>query len=125
VDHVVILPGTPGLSFDGPSCLQAPYRFTSRLRDSENLCEEAQQSGRSDKIAGYLVRAASDFENVHVLNLNDLVCPSRRCAARSQSGIPVFRDSQHLTASFVVAQSPEVLSRLDAIGVGPAAFKGP
>lgn len=125
VDHVVILPGTPGLSFDGPSCLQAPYRFTSRLRDSQNLCEEPQQSGRSDKIAGYLAKAAGDFENAHVLNLNDLVCPNRRCAARSQSGIPVFRDSQHLTASFVVAQSTEVLSRLDAIGVGPSAFTGP
>jgi peptidoglycan/LPS O-acetylase OafA/YrhL len=125
VDHVVILPGTPGLSFDGPSCLQAPYRFTSRLRDSESLCEETQQSMHSDTIAGYLAKAASDFENAHVLNLNDLVCPNRRCAARSQSGIPVFRDNQHLTASFVVSQSSEVLSRLDAIGVGPSAFTGP
>jgi peptidoglycan/LPS O-acetylase OafA/YrhL len=120
--HVVMVPGTPALSFDGPSCLQEPYRFTSRLRDSEYLCEEAQQSARSDEVAAYLAKSASNFGNAHVLNLNDLVCPNRRCSARSRSGIPVFRDSQHLTASFVVAQSTEVLSRLDALGVGPSAL---
>lgn len=125
VDHVVILPGTPSLSFHGPSCLRAPYRFTSRLRNSHDLCEEAQRSARSDEVAGYLARAASEFENAHVLNLNDLVCPNRSCAARSRSGIPVFRDKQHLTSSFVVAQSTEVSSRLDVLGVGPSAFIEP
>ena len=124
VDHVVILPGTPGLSFHGPSCLQAPYRFTSRLRKSHYLCEEAQRSTRSDEVTGYLTKAASDFENAHVLNLNDLVCPNRSCAARSNDGIPVFRDEAHLTNSFVVAQSTEVSSRLNALGVGASAFTG-
>ncbi len=118
--QVVIIPGTPSLSFDGPSCLREPYRFTSRLRDSQYICEEAQASGTSDEVAVYLELAASGLPNARVLNLNDLVCPDRRCAARSPDGIAVFRDDQHLTATFVAAQAATVRARLDSFGVGPA-----
>ena len=118
--HVVIIPGTPVLSFDGPSCLREPYRFTSRLRDSQYICEEALSSTLSDKVAAYLERAASEITNAHVLNLNDLVCPEQRCAARSKGGLAVFRDNQHLTASFVVAQTPAVLTRLNSTGLSPS-----
>lgn len=118
--HVVIIPGTPGLSFNGPSCLREPYRFTSRLRDSQYICEEALTNTTSEDVATYLGRAASAIPNVHILNLNDLVCPGRRCAARSRDGLTVFRDKQHLTASFVIAQVPAVLSRLNSIDLGPS-----
>ena len=118
--QVVIIPGTPALSFDGPSCLNEPYRFTSRLRDSNYICEEALVKTTSDDVAGYLERAASVISNAHVLNLNDLVCPGWRCAARSKHRLTVFRDDQHLTASFVVAQTPAVLTRLNSLGLGPS-----
>jgi len=117
---VVIIPGTPALSFDGPSCLKEPYRFTSRLRDSQYICEEALASTLSNKIAAYLERVPSEITNAHVLNLNDLVCPEQRCAARSKGGLAVFRDNHHLTATFVVAQTPTVLTRLNSIGLGPS-----
>jgi len=118
--HVVIIPGTPALSFDGPSCLREPYRFTSRLHDSQYICEEALASTFSNKVTAYLERAASEIANAHVLYLNDLVCPEQRCAARNKGGLVVFRDNQHLTASFVVAQTPTVLTRLNSIGLGPS-----
>jgi peptidoglycan/LPS O-acetylase OafA/YrhL len=121
--NIVIIPGTPALSFDGPSCLREPYRFTSRLRDSRNICEEPQRGAATDAVAAYLARATDDSPNAHVLNLNDLVCPDRRCAARSKDGLTVFRDNQHLTASFVVARSASVQTRLDALGLGPASFR--
>ncbi|MGB5441281.1 MAG: acyltransferase family protein [Gammaproteobacteria bacterium] len=123
VRHVVIIPGTPVLSFDGSSCLKEPYRFTSRLRNSQYICEEALMNTASDDVARYLGRAASGIPNAHILNLNDLVCPGRSCAARSRDGLTVFRDHQHLTASFVVAQTPAVLSRLNSIGLGPSYLK--
>jgi peptidoglycan/LPS O-acetylase OafA/YrhL len=118
--HVVIIPGTPALSFDGPSCLEEPYRFTYRLRESQYICEESLTNTASDDVATYLGQAASAIPNAHLLNLNDLVCPGRRCAARTMDGLTVFRDNQHLTASFVVAQTPAVLSRLNSIGLGPS-----
>jgi peptidoglycan/LPS O-acetylase OafA/YrhL len=116
---VVIIPGTPALSFDGPSCLREPYRFTLRLRDSRNFCEESQKSMIADRVSDYLSMAVSDLNNVHVLDLNDLVCSNERCAARNSDGITVFRDHQHLTAPFVVSQRAAIESRLDAIGVNP------
>jgi hypothetical protein len=122
--NIVIIPGTPALSFDGPSCIRQPYRFTLRLRNSQNMCEEALTNTVSDQVAQYLVHAAQVIPNARVLNLNDLVCPGRDCAARSREGLTVFRDNQHLTASFVVAQTPAVLSRLNSIGFGPSYLEG-
>jgi len=118
--HIVIIPGTPALSFDGPSCLKEPFRFASRLHDSQYVCEEALTSTVSDDVATYLRRAVGAIPNAHILNLNDLVCPGRRCAARRRDGITVFRDNQHLTPSFVLAQTPVVLSRLNSNGLGPS-----
>lgn len=118
--NIVIIPGTPALSFDGPSCIRQPYRFTMRLRNSQNMCEEALTSPASDRVAKYLADAANMIPNARILNLNDLVCPRGYCAARSSQGLTVFRDNQHLTASFVVAQTQAVLSRLNAMGLGPS-----
>jgi len=121
--RVIIIPGTPTLSFDGPSCIKQPYRFTARLRDSEYICEEALTSTASDEVAEYLEKAAAGIPNADLLNLNDLVCPGRRCAARNNDGLTVFRDDKHLTPSFVLAQTAVVLSRLNSIGVGPSFLK--
>jgi len=117
--QVVVIPGNPALSFHGPSCIAEPYRFTARLRDSERMCEEAMASEISHEVFEYLTAAASDFDNAYVLNLNDLVCPGNRCAARTPDGQAVYRDSQHLTPGFVVRQTSEALARLNAAGAGP------
>jgi peptidoglycan/LPS O-acetylase OafA/YrhL len=118
--HIVIIPGTPALSFDGPSCVKEPYRFTLRLRDSHNICEEPLTQTAVDQVGRYLERATNAVANAHILDLNDLVCPGRYCAARSKDGLTVFRDNQHLTASFVVSRAPAVLSRLDSARLGPS-----
>jgi len=122
--NIVIIPGTPALSFDGPSCIRQPYRFTLRLHNSQNMCEEALTNPASDQVAKYLARSSNVIPNAHILNLNDLVCPGGYCAARSREGLTVFRDNQHLTASFVVAQTTAVLSRLNSIGLGPSYLEG-
>jgi peptidoglycan/LPS O-acetylase OafA/YrhL len=114
-EQVVLIPGTPALTFDGPACLESPYRFSFRLHDSRRECEQALVDETSTVVAGYLVDAAERFDNAHVLNLNDLVCPQRRCAAQRTDGVVVFRDRQHLTNSFVLAQVAEVQRRLDEL----------
>ena len=60
------------------------------------------------------------YDNVHVLPLNDLVCPNKRCAAQRTDGLTVFRDNRHLTESFVKALVPDVLRRLKQIKAEPA-----
>ena len=120
-EDVVVIPGTPALTFDGPSCVASPNRFSFRLQDSRRECEEALEKEQSSLVASYLKDSAGRFDNAHVLNLNDLVCPENRCAAQQPDGLVVFRDSQHLTNSFVLAQVPEVRRRLGQmqLGTGP------
>jgi peptidoglycan/LPS O-acetylase OafA/YrhL len=123
VTRVVLIPGTPTLSFNGPACLESPYRFSFRLTDSRRECEEAMMSTASDDVASYLENAANRIDNVSVLNLNNIVCPGRRCAAQSTDGLTVFRDDKHLTASFVRAQLPNILDRLQRLQIGPEHIK--
>lgn len=113
--QVVLIPGTPALTFDGPACMESPYRFSFRLHDSRRECEQALVDESSTVVAGYLADAAERFDNARVLNLNDLVCPEQRCAAQRPDGLVVFRDRQHLTNSFVLAQVDEVQRRLDEL----------
>ena len=121
--QVVLIPGTPSLSFDGPSCLRSPYRFSFRLDNSQRECEERQMDDSSETVAGYLESAQSDFSNVNLLGLNDLVCPDKRCAAQDLKGMTIFRDRRHLTATFVTAQKSEVSGRLERLRVGPGFFR--
>lgn len=118
-DNIVVIPGTPTLSFDGPSCIEQPYRFSFRLVDSRRECEERMSRDQTVVITRLLETAVARFENVQLMDLNDLVCPNRRCAAQREDGLVVFRDHQHLTDSFVVSQIPEVRRRLAAMGLAP------
>jgi peptidoglycan/LPS O-acetylase OafA/YrhL len=124
-EEIVLIPGTPALTFDGPSCIESPYRFSFRLKDSRRECEQALGEETSELVSGYLAEAADRFDNAHVLNLNDLVCPEQRCAAQRPDGLVVFRDRQHLTNSFVLAQVPEVRRRLSGLRLGRPAHQPP
>ena len=62
------------------------------------------------------------FPNAHVLNLNDLVCPAHRCAARNPEGVTVFYDKLHLTGPFVLSKVPQIQKELNAMGIGPSFF---
>lgn len=119
-DQVVLIPGTPRLSFDGPSCLQKPGRSVSRSIESAQTCEESQGETRPAEVAGYLHQSASTFDNVAILDLADLVCPDGRCAAQSADGVIVFRDHAHLTVTFVNSLIPAVRERLAEMGVSAA-----
>jgi len=107
--RVVILPGTPWLHVDGPSCIEKQGRagcsFKLPLRS------------RSSEAAGYLASAAGGFGNTTVLSLNDLVCPGDICSARTRTGMPVYRDNKHLTDSFVRTLIPEIRARLQKMGL--------
>lgn len=115
---VIVLPGTYKLSFDGPSCIERKLStIDSIAMNQQAACTEQALTSQADTVANYLKQAASQFPNVKLLNLNDLVCPSTKCSALSPSGLIVFRDQQHLTDSFVRAQVPIVIERLGILGI--------
>ena len=120
VGHVVLIAGTPHLSFDGPSCLEDPWRFSFRLINGDRECEEAMTETRSDVVANYLRQSARGFANVGVVELGGVVCPDGRCAAQTPDGVVIFRDEKHITASFARSLVPLFKDRLKVLGVSPA-----
>ena len=110
---VFIIPGTPNLEFDGPGCVFR-HRSTERPIDRE-ACLAKDRLIQIEPVTKYLYHTANRFSNVHMMNLNDLVCPGGNCNAISEEGVLVFRDSQHLTDSFVRAQVPFVRERLERV----------
>lgn len=124
VGRVAVIAGTPALSFDGPSCVEQPYRFSFRLVDSRRECEERLTRPNSVEVTGFLKAAVSGFDNVELVDLNDLVCPENRCAAQTVDGVSVFRDNQHLTVTFVMNQLPEIRRRFQALGLVPGRRPG-
>lgn len=111
---VIVVPGTPHLSFDGPSCLEKLTSVPNAPADTEaSRCGEALTNTQAADVARYLEQAIQRFPNAQLLDLNDLVCPSGVCSAQTPDGVVVFRDSQHLTDSFVRAQIPIVTKRIE------------
>ena len=115
--RVVILPGTPWLDIDGPSCIEKKGRAACSFK--------LPSPSRNSQTAGYLASAAGGFGNTTVLSLNDLVCPNGICSARTQTGMPVYRDNKHLTDTFVRTLVPSILARLQKIGVVQSNENGP
>ena len=107
--RVVILPGTPWLHIDGPSCIEK--------QDRAGCSFKLPPRSPTSETAGYLASAAGEFGNTAVLSLNDLVCPGNICSARTRTGIPIYRDNKHLTDSFVRTLIPEIRARLQKMGL--------
>lgn len=108
---VFVIPGTPNLGFDGPGCISRNFAPDTGSIDRE-ACLGKSRMQHIGPVSGFLGQAANHFANVHLLDLNDLVCPGGDCYAVNEKGVVVFRDSQHLTDSFVQSQIPLVRDRV-------------
>lgn len=117
--RIVVIPGTPSLSFNGPGCVE---RWLARneygAMTTEPICSEMGRGMRASHVHGLLMEAAAPYHNADILPLGELVCPDGRCAAISDGGVVVFRDQQHLTDSFVRAQIPQIKQMLRNLGFG-------
>jgi peptidoglycan/LPS O-acetylase OafA/YrhL len=96
--HVAIMEPTAVLPFNGPDCL------TPRSAVYEKLVAGSRCEVRLDKINTPLITrslsaAALRVPNVSFISTNDLVCADEVCSAR-RGELIVYRDAQHLTASF-------------------------
>ncbi len=118
VGQMVVIVGTTSLTFDGPACLERSGAVGEGAQ-GERLCTEAVSMKPWDDVAEYLGRAVARHPSARLLNLNDLVCPDGVCSARTEDGVTVFRDSQHLTDSFVRSRTPQISQRLRALGIAP------
>ncbi|MET0329897.1 MAG: acyltransferase family protein [Dyella sp.] len=126
VGHIYLLRGTPRIPLDGPSCLAARAWLGGALFSADR-CQGPATDAHDVQVYAWLTQASAHFGNVTALDLNALVCPRGRCQAERQGHV-VFRDGQHLTASFVRTLGPAVGQRLGlpaaAAAMGPASPPG-
>lgn len=115
--EVYLLLGTPGLGFDGLGCLER--NMTDEGQVDVLACQSRDRLSKIENAANYLTRSVDRFKNVHWLDLNDLVCPDGICQAMSSDGVVTFRDSQHLTDTFVRHHAMTVRERVRSLSELP------
>lgn len=106
VGMVYVIVGTPWLSFDGPSCIERMMGEDRKL--PTQVCRETLENATQTNVANNLREAARRYSNVVVLDPSMLVCPNNECVAMTNDGQMVFRDTQHLTDSFVRSIAPKL-----------------
>lgn len=109
---IVILSATPELGFNGLSCLSMRAHLPKWLH-LEKHCSRALKPVTSHSVVSLLRRAATPFPNVHVIDMRREICPDQRCRAELDGRI-VYRDGQHLTASFIRTLAPALKQILKA-----------
>ncbi len=112
--QVLVIPATPVLGFDGPGCL-ARYPAPAEAAKARAACTATGAVQAVQPLHHNLQQAANNLPNVHVTDFTDLVCPLGNCSAVSDRGVVVYRDSQHLTDSFVRSVTTDIHARLHAL----------
>jgi hypothetical protein len=107
VPAIYVLESTPLLPFEGPACLS---RQTWRPRLLARPCSAPLNADHHTEINRWVADAATAYARVHVIDVDALICPELLCQAQRE-GLVVYRDNQHLTATFVESLVP-ALSRL-------------
>lgn len=121
--HVFILRSTPYLPFNGPACL-AVHQSRPKWLGSTSSCISALNDPHADMVFQWIQRATDSFPNVSTIDLSDEICPGQICSAERQGQI-VFRDTQHLTASFAASLAPALEKRMDIAHAMPSAANIP
>jgi hypothetical protein len=100
---VVVIRDTPNVGIDMADCISA---------HGKELTKCAVPRERSLSGAGPIqIEAAAGMKNVRVIDLDDAICPTDKCAAVI-GGVIVYRDSNHLTATYVQSLAPRLNAAL-------------
>jgi peptidoglycan/LPS O-acetylase OafA/YrhL len=108
--EVYVMRSSPTLPFDGPACVAPRSRLYAAIK-GQTLCTTPARTIRSDNVFGWLRTAASGFQNVHLVDMTDVICPGDACHAKIGNEI-VFRDDQHMTATFAASLAPKLAPAL-------------
>ncbi|CAN7461328.1 acyltransferase family protein [Pseudoxanthomonas sp. LjRoot143] len=109
---VFIMRSTPLLPFSGAQCVQriSPGAEIDWER-AEHECSAPAFDPRNDEVDGWLRTAAHRWANTDVVDMNDAVCPEGICRA-AQGHALVYRDNQHLDATFVSVLSGSLREKM-------------
>src|SRR5690606_20912065 len=98
-DRIYIIRGSHRLPFDGPACLAKKNWQPTWISELTKCSADAVDLLDGQSLAG-IKAAVAEFSNIAILDLNRVICPGDHCYSQIRDQI-VFRDTQHLTNSFV------------------------
>jgi peptidoglycan/LPS O-acetylase OafA/YrhL len=113
---VYLMRSTPILPFDGPDCMAPRSRLYADLRGRAR-CTAPADSALGNAIATWLRTAAAPFGNVHFIDMTNAICPDDVCHAELDGHL-VYRDNQHMTATFAASLAPALAQALHAAAGG-------
>lgn len=111
--HVGILAPSPLLPFDGPACL-ARQQWREKFIGFGSDCSAP--LGNAGPVNGAIAKAVATHPGTGLLVLRDAICPNQTCRAQRGDQV-VYRDNQHLTASFVATLSGALGQELGRAGL--------
>ena len=106
----IVIRGTPNAGFDVPSCLS---RRASRAPFTGKACEYAFDRSLVPSAVAAQDRAARGVRTLAFVDMNDRVCGRAVCPV-ARNGTIVFRDGNHLTATFSRSEASVLGARIDA-----------
>lgn len=114
VRSVVVMSPTPLLGFNGPPCLSGRGHWPAWLPLPPGLqCTSPLTPLSHRGVFALLAEAAGPYPNVHVVDLRRAICPGGVCRAEWRREM-VYRNGQHLTASFAESLAPDLRYALQA-----------
>jgi peptidoglycan/LPS O-acetylase OafA/YrhL len=102
---VIVIRDTPRPNFDVPECV-------AKYRTQLSHCAFSRDAANAGSLPQEL--AAMSTDGVQLINLNDAICPTDPCAAVI-GNVLVYRDNNHLTASYVMSLLPRLEAALDSV----------
>ncbi|HEV8499686.1 MAG TPA: SGNH hydrolase domain-containing protein, partial [Gemmatimonadaceae bacterium] len=104
----IVMRDVPDVGFDVPACLSrraagAPFRVRE--------CEYRREEALSARAIAAQNEAARGLRRVAFVDMTDGFCSSSPCPV-TRSGVILYRDGDHLTASFSRAQAPTLDERI-------------
>ena len=117
--RIRVLRATPTLPFDGPNCL-ARQAWRPAMTNPTQSCVAPYPNPHAQAVYRWQLDAVRQVPNATMLDLNPLICREGLCAA-DRDGEVVFRDDQHLAASFVESIAGLVEIRMHSTRQGAGA----
>ncbi len=117
-ENVVVIRDSPLPEHDVPACLsREAWRRKLGLSAGQRSCNFPARNWKSTEVFEAQQEAASGFDDVHLLDFTDVICPDGACDVQTEARI-LFRDYNHLSASYVRSLSGRLGRAFDAVTEG-------
>jgi hypothetical protein len=109
--QVVVIRDTPHAPFNVAECVSANTQQLTKCTFERTFALDGIGVDQEQAVAG--------LAGVHLVDLNDAICPTDMCVPVI-GGVLIYRDADHLTANYALSLAPRLLTVVEPIVAGRA-----